>query len=114
MGLHMWYLTQELVPLCLFSKSIHQSEKLEVAKAILKAENCDLCKNREGAGYGKPVFSKIENLNSLAGCVGADSWPFFQDSQNKSILFRTALGKVGKRQRLQTRPNTSHELACCE
>ena len=74
----MWYLTQELVPLCLFSKSIHQSEKLEVAKAILKAENCDLCKNREGAGYGKPVFPKIENLNSLAGCAGADSWPFFR------------------------------------
>ena len=37
-GNHMWYLTEELVPLCFFSGNVKESTKLAMAKKLLNFE----------------------------------------------------------------------------
>ena len=80
-GLHMWYLTQELVPLCLFDSHASTNLKTSVAYAILASEKVDTLQQREGSGYGKPVFPKVPNADKdkkLSDFVGSDSRLFFK------------------------------------
>ena len=55
----MWYLTQELVPLSLFSHFVKSQEKMKIAIAILLSERYDELQKRDGTGFGKPVFPSV-------------------------------------------------------
>ena len=77
---HMWYLSEELVPLALFSTGLSASQKNEIVKK-LKNHKTDSAKfrKRTGAGFGKPFFPKdVLQSTTLADLVGPDSWGFFQ------------------------------------
>ena len=73
-GLHMWYLTQELVPLSLFSHSVTSQEKMKIARAILSSESFDALQKRDGTGFGKPMFPSVPKDNTnLSDFIGPDS-----------------------------------------
>ena len=87
---HMWYLTEELVPLSLFSPLVPNEEKTEIAEKLSA-----VCKetherdNRHGTGFGKPLFPVIppEADLELVNFVGKDSWIFFDClKMNSSFL----------------------------
>ena len=76
---HLWYLTEELVPLALFSSSVSDSTK---AKMVEKLQEVDkrICSKRLGpTAYGKPAMPKLpESFDvDLSHFVGEDSWSFF-------------------------------------
>ena len=78
-GNHMWYLTEELVPLCFFSNNVKDSTKLAMAKKLLNFEKNECFYNRFGSGFGKPKFPKLNDdfSKELDFYVGNDSWMFF-------------------------------------
>ena len=55
---HMWYLSEELVPLALFSGSVDSHTKLKMVEK-LKTLPKKVCSKRFGHGYGKPPFLKL-------------------------------------------------------
>lgn len=80
---HLWYLTQEMVPLSLFSHELSNLKKNQLSKAILKSQNknSDELINRHGTSYGKPnfpVISENKKNRTLVSFVGADSMGFFR------------------------------------
>ncbi|GAB1602749.1 hypothetical protein Ahia01_000554900 [Argonauta hians] len=77
-GLHMCYLTQELVPLCIFS-DLGSDIKSKVAKAILCFWGKKNIQNRKGSGFGKLVFPNIEeDKTDLTDFVRPDCHFFFK------------------------------------
>ena len=78
---HLWYLTEELIPLALFSSTLNDFEKKRIAEEIKKHVPSDNSENRFGAAFGKPQFPDLP-LNimeaSLEQFVGKDSWSFFR------------------------------------
>ena len=78
---HMWYLTEELVPLCLFSNTLTNAAKQKVVDKLLTIENSEenFSRKRIGTGYGKPCFPEVPSIPTyeLVDYVGADSWSFF-------------------------------------
>ena len=76
---HLWYLTEEMVPLRL-SFSMHPSrERKALADALLIVKpytNLHAPLNRFGAGWGKPKFPSfvINATTRLCDFVGKDSW----------------------------------------
>ena len=84
-SLHMWYLTQELVPLSLFSHSVTSQEKMNIARAILSSERYDDLQKRDGTGFGKPMFPSVPKDNAnLSDFIGPDSRFFFRVLNIKS------------------------------
>ena len=78
-GLHMWYLTEELVPLSLFSHSLSDEEKDLVSKKILQSQSSDSCVQRTGSNFGKPIFPDVPQVTcDLSEFAGKDSWAFFR------------------------------------
>ena len=79
-GNHMWYLTEELVPLCFFSNNVKDSTKLAMAKKLLNFEKSECFYNRFGSGFGKLKFPKLNDNfpRELDFYVGNDSWMFFK------------------------------------
>ena len=81
---HLWYLTQEMLPLLLFSPHIPDDVKASVAKAILQSEKSEEFVMRKGNGFGRPLFQQtgmyISEVSGrrLEDFVGPDSWKFFQ------------------------------------
>ena len=77
-GKHLWYLTEELVPLSFFS-SVKNSMKEAMARKMLEQKNDSVCKLRFGAGFGKPKFPTIPSNgdSDLDFHIGEDSWSFF-------------------------------------
>ena len=77
---HMWYLTQELVPLSLFSHSVTVEAKQKIIGKLQQFEVPDTCSSRIGSGYGKPQFPALPSQveNDLSIFVGTDSWMFFK------------------------------------
>ena len=78
---HGWYLSEELVPLILFSKTVPYSIKQETVSKMLKCKGQEqLPTNSHGSGFEKPTFKELpqETTTSLASFVGPDSWMFFQ------------------------------------
>ena len=79
---HLWYLTEEMLPLCLFSPNISHDIKGSVAKAILRSSKNDDFVKRKGTGFGKPIFPKVDintiSLMELEDFVGPDCWKFFK------------------------------------
>ncbi len=79
---HLWYLTAEMLPLCLFISHLPDTTKASEAKVILQAEKEEYFVSRKGNGFGKPVFPQIA-LTDVPGIdfqdfVGSDSWKFFE------------------------------------
>lgn len=75
---HLWYLTEEMVPLALFSEKVPMDEKQALADKLLavkpEEEVITPC-NRFGTGYGKPQFPEnITQSTSLAELAGSNSW----------------------------------------
>lgn len=76
---HLWYLTEELVPLALFSSNVEHGTKQQIAQKMLQLDRRS-CSKRFGCGFGKPNFpdiSKAETMD-LSVFVGEDSWSFFE------------------------------------
>ena len=78
---HLWYLTEELVCLALFSSSVDNSIKQKMVAKLLSFPFTTLCKSREGNGFGKPRFPALpdepEHVD-LSDFIGEDSWSFFK------------------------------------
>ena len=73
----MWYLTEEMVPLALWSSKVSPAEQCALADRLLEIKP-DMSAvrplHRYGTGYGKPIFSKSITLSTtLADLVGTDS-----------------------------------------
>ena len=76
----MWYLTEELIPLVLFSSQVDSNTKQLIPQKILSYEQLESCSKREGTKLGKPVTPKVTGdvVPSLVELFGQDSWTFFQ------------------------------------
>ena len=61
MGGHMWYLTQELVPLSLFSSTISADMKQQLVDEMkrCRVSRSGSRKNKVGTEFGKPCFPEI-------------------------------------------------------
>ena len=69
-GGQLWYLTEELLPMTLFSERVSESEKKLIATTLVKAPKIT-------AQKGKPVFPITRKNTKLANLVGSKSWYFF-------------------------------------
>lgn len=78
---HLWYLTEELVPLALFSSQVDSNIKVKMVHKLTNSER-KLCTKRHGTGFGKPAFPIIPQETSddldLSQFIGVDSWSFFE------------------------------------
>ena len=65
---HLWYLTEEMVPLSLFSDKVSDCEKTKIAKTILKniKENCE-------HDIGFPQFPLLKQSTCLTDLIGPKS-----------------------------------------
>jgi len=105
---HLWYLTEEMVPLAIFSTSTPSATRRAIADsliAIKPANGLKVPQHRSGMGFGKPVFpTTISPTTTLADLVGADSWFFFEilqldpafltedvDAWSESAAYQTSL-----------------------
>ena len=81
-GKHLWYLTEELVPLAFFSSTVDASVKAKMARKLMEMNFDGLCQSRIGldSGFGKPRFPSLpaDSSNDLSVYVGKDSWSFFK------------------------------------
>ena len=59
---HLWYLSQEMLPLCLFSDHMAYDQKETVAKAILISPKSKMFTRISGTGFGKPEFQGLKGL----------------------------------------------------
>ena len=77
-GNHLWYLTEDLLPLRLFSNSFSEDTKAKIAKKIVSS-GPEAKSMRTGASHGKPVFpTMLERVNEdLIQFVGPSSVKFF-------------------------------------
>lgn len=97
---HMWYLTEEAVPLALFSSRVPDTEKKRIALQILKMKAGDALTR------GVPIFPQLKPSTKLTHLIGKNSqlifdllgisydwlslppasWPF-QEAYQKAFLF---------------------------
>ena len=77
-GNHLWYLTEELLQLSLFSNNVSEDTKAKIAKTILSS-GPEAKSMRTGTSHGKPVFSTMpERVNEhLVQFVGPSNIKFF-------------------------------------
>lgn len=80
---HLWYLTEESVPMMLFSTKVNEADKEAMVKKLLSSKTASWPSNRYGTGYGKPTFPDIEHsiyvpVIKYDELVGSDSWYFFK------------------------------------
>ena len=75
---HSWYLTEELVPLALFSLKVPDDGQRAMPDSLLAIKpGSELFRsgNHFGSGYGKPKFPADVNLSTtMVNLVGPDSW----------------------------------------
>lgn len=76
---HLWYLTEELVPLSLFSDSVEDEVKDDIAQVLL-VQPIDGKTARHGKGFGKPNLPmlKMDDTLDLVSFFGQNSWHFFK------------------------------------
>ena len=81
LSLHLWYLTEEVLPLSLFSNSLDNETKEEIIKVMLATEKSFSKEKskRHGTSYGKPTFPKYPKtkVTELCSFAGAECWRFF-------------------------------------
>ena len=76
---HLWYLTQELLPLSLFSSAVDDETKATIVEKILKHPKKNRLSRRKGTDFGKPEFPDMPvEETSLVDFVGEDCWGFFR------------------------------------
>ena len=76
---HLWYLTEELLPLVLFCSSVNSTVKQQIVDKLVSFKETGKCHNRAGSGYGKPTFPPLPDKDDeLTSFVGPDSWQFFR------------------------------------
>ena len=76
---HLWYLTEKLLTLSLFSSFVSSTVKQQIVDKLVSFEEKGKCHNREGSGYGKPKFPPLPDKDDeLSSFVGPDSWQFFK------------------------------------
>ena len=74
---HLWYLTEELVMLGLFSSMVPLPTKVKMIEK-LKSVDKRICSKRYGLStYGKPPLPQIPVNADLSEFVDEDSWSFF-------------------------------------
>jgi len=84
---HLWYLTEDLVPLALFDEEVPPADRQKLAHNITAFEKMELPQKRIGTGFGKPVFPGIHTV--LDDLAGPDSWLFFSLLRiDPSFLYR--------------------------
>jgi hypothetical protein len=78
----MWYLTEELVPLALFSNTIN----VDIKEKMVTLGEGGLYTKRHSTGFGKPTFPMMPTkvTEDLSRYVGIDSWSFFKIMKIKS------------------------------
>jgi hypothetical protein len=85
---HLWYLTEEMVPIALWSNKVPESARRALADKLLavKPETpVRVPKHRFGTGFGKPKLPSTVSLSSgLADFVSTDSWYIFNVLQLNS------------------------------
>jgi len=80
---HYWYLTEEMVPLALWSSKVPPQERKAIANAMLASKPNSTnaafkLQCRYGMDFGKPKFPKHLTANTtLSDLVGVDSWFLF-------------------------------------
>ena len=76
---HMSYLTQDLMPLCLFSPAVDEETKAKIVVEMLKHPKADRLSQRHATDFGKPVLPEmpVEEI-ILLNFVGEDCWGFFR------------------------------------
>ena len=57
--LQQWYLTEELVPFCLFDPALNCTEKGRVAEKLLRFVPRQTNPTRQGRGFGRPIFPEV-------------------------------------------------------
>ena len=72
MANHRWYLTQEVIPFALFSSSLSNEAKHNIAMRILTVEQ------PESFRRGKPLFPDITANTKLEDLVGPESYFLFE------------------------------------
>ena len=78
LGIHLWYLTGEMLPLALFNDKVPAAERRALADAIMEHKPADLPvrvpRERLGADFGKPKFPALSPSSRLADLANADCW----------------------------------------
>ena len=71
---HLWYLTEELAPLILFSDIVDDDTKQKVAEKLLTMDK-QFFTHRHGNGHGKPDMPEIptESIADMTQFIGASS-----------------------------------------
>ena len=77
---HIWYLTQELVPLTLFCGSVSDSVKEAMVEKLKEFQRKPDFDHRFGSSFGKPSFPDLDLIKDLKmeAFIGQDSWMFFK------------------------------------
>ena len=80
---HLWYLTEKLVPLSLFSNSIDEPCKEQLKDKMITCRgtaSSDINSKRRGHAFGKPIFPSVDNMQKLeiSNFVGVESWRLFR------------------------------------
>lgn len=70
---HLWYLTEELTPLSLFSDKLSNVEKSKMAKRINREKSL----YDPGSSLGQPVFPVITGRTRINDLIGPNSWVMF-------------------------------------
>jgi len=86
----LWWLTEELVILGLFSNSVELSTKVKMVEKLNSVNICICSKTYGLTTYGKPFFPKISANAYLFAFFGEDLWLLlkFQVGTNIYHLFK--------------------------
>ena len=68
---HLWYLSERLVQMVLFSEHVNAAEKQSIRRAMLKCKE-GVCSQKQQMPFSKNIIGK-----SLKDYIGPDSWTFF-------------------------------------
>lgn len=83
---HMWYLTEELSPLSIFSNKISDQEKSLIAKQIIKCKSEYIAEQ----SMGQPTFPTVTVNTKLKDLIGPKSWLLFSLFKDVSWLKTSA------------------------
>jgi hypothetical protein len=69
---HLWYLTEEIAPLALFSNLVTEGEKKQIARELIRM------KDDSPLTLGVPIFPQVTDTTKLPSLIGKQSWLLFQ------------------------------------
>ena len=79
---HLWYLTEELTPLCLFSDKLSNAEKSQMARNIHKQ------KGVYDSQPGQPVMPLLTESTRMSDLIGPKSWVMFSAFESTDWLLK--------------------------